>query len=90
MDVQRVHSEVIRVHVEVVEDLFEGPFLSRLLQDHTLGVRLVGALDEVEQMFLVHTGRSVDVSVHLRTSDPHEDTFIDTERGKVVQAVACG
>lgn len=65
MDVQRVHSEVVRVHVEVVEDLLEGPFLSRLLQDHTLGVRLIGALDEVEQVLLVHTGCGVDVSVHL-------------------------
>lgn len=65
MDVQRVDSEVVRVHVEVVEDLFEGQFLSRLLQHHALCVRLIGALDEVKQVLLVHTGCGVDVSVYL-------------------------
>lgn len=73
MDVQRVHSEVVRVHVEVVEDLFEGQFLSRLLQHHALCICLVGALDEVQQMLLVHTGGGVDMSVYLRTANHKQD-----------------
>lgn len=69
MDVQRVHSEVVRVHVEVVENLFEGQSLPGFLQDHALCVRLIGGLDEVKQMLLAHTGSSMDVSVYLRITD---------------------
>lgn len=81
MDVQRVHSEVIGVHVEVVEDLFEGQSLSGLLQHHTLCVCLIGALDEVKQMFLVHTGCGVDVSVYLWSANHKPDRFMNTEWG---------
>ena len=65
MHVQGVHGEVVRVHVEVVEHLSEGELPPCLLQHHPLRLRLVGGLDEVEQVLLGHAGRCVNVSVHL-------------------------
>ena len=64
MDVQRVHSEVIGVHFQGVEHLFEGDLLPALLQDHTVCLGLVGGFDELEQMFLVHASGCVDVCVY--------------------------
>lgn len=66
MDVQGVHGEVIGVHVEAAEDLLQRHLLAALLQDHAVGLRLVGGLYELQQVLLVHAGGGVDVRVHLR------------------------
>lgn len=69
MDVQAVHSEVVGVHVEGAEDLLQRDLLAGLLQDHALGLSLVGGLYELQQMLLVHAGGGVDVCVHLRVEE---------------------
>ena len=65
MHVQRVHSEVIGVHVQVLKHLLQGDLLSILLQDIAVGLSLTGGLDELQKVLLVHAGRCVDVGVHL-------------------------
>lgn len=65
MDVQRVHGEVVGVHFEVAEDLLERDLLAALLQDHAVGLHLVGGLYKLQQMLLVHAGGGVYVCVHL-------------------------
>lgn len=65
MHVQWIYSEVIRVHGDGVEHLLEGDLLATLYQDHAVRLRLVRVLDESKQMFLIHAGCCVDVSVHL-------------------------
>lgn len=66
MYVQRVDSEVIRVHVEVVENLSEGHPSPSLVHHHALRLCLIGFLDEGQQVLLRHAGSSMDVCVHLR------------------------
>lgn len=66
MHVQRVHGQVVRIHVEFAEDLSQREFASALLQHDSLGLGLGRGLDELQQVLLVHAGRRVDVSVHLR------------------------
>lgn len=65
MDVQRVHGEVVGVHVEGSEDFLQRDLLAALLQDHAVGLRLVGGLYKLQQMLLVHAGGGVYVCVHL-------------------------
>lgn len=66
MDVQRVHSEVVRVHVQAVEHLPQGDLPAPLLGHCPVGLRLVRVLDEAQQVLLVHAGSCMDVRVHLR------------------------
>lgn len=68
VDVQRVHSEVIGVHVQAVEHLPQGNLPAMLLRHNSVGLRLIRVLDEAQQVLLVHTGRCVDVRVHLQHS----------------------
>lgn len=65
MYIQGVHSEVIGVHVEVFKHLSEGQLPPALLQHHTVCLRLVGGLDEVQKVLLGHAGGCMDVCVHL-------------------------
>lgn len=66
MHIQRVHSKVIRVHIEAVENLLESHLFSRLFQHHTVGISLVCFLDEGQQVFLRHAGGCMNMRVHLR------------------------
>ena len=70
MDVQWVHSEVVRVHVQAVEHLPQGNLPAPLLGHCPVGLRLVRVLDEAQQVLLVHAGSCMDVRVHLRHSAP--------------------
>ena len=65
MDVQRVHSEVVRVHVQAVEHLPQGDLPAPLLGHCPVGLRLIRVLDEAQQVLLVHAGSCMDVHVHL-------------------------
>lgn len=65
MHVQRVHGEVVGVHVEVLEDFLECDLLTALLQDDTICLCLVCGLYKFQQMPLVHAGGSVNMCVHL-------------------------
>lgn len=69
MDVQRVHGEVVGVHVEGAEDFLQRDLLAALLQDHAVGLHLVGGLYKLQQVLLVHAGGSVYVCVHLRLDE---------------------
>lgn len=71
MDVQRVDSEVVGVHVEGSEDFFQRDLLAALLQDHAVGIHLVGGLYKLQQMLLVHAGGSMYVCVHLNSDELH-------------------
>lgn len=66
MHIQRVHSEVVGVQVERLEQLSHGDFLPFKLVHNTVSIHTVRPLDEAQQMLLVHAGSSMDVSVHLK------------------------
>lgn len=63
--IQRVHSEVVGVKVERLEQLSHGDLLPFQVVHDTVSVHTVRPLDEAQQMLLVHAGSCVDVSVHL-------------------------
>lgn len=65
MYVQRVHSQIIGVHVQVFEDLFERDLLASFLQYHPVCLCVVCGLYELQQMFLVHACSSMYMRVHL-------------------------
>lgn len=52
MDIQRIHGEVIGVHIEAVEHLLKSHLLLCLFQHHSVGVSLVCFLNEGQQVFL--------------------------------------
>lgn len=65
MHIQGVHSQVIRVQVERLEELLHGDLLPSKVVHNAVGIRAVRLLDEAQQVLLVHAGSSVDVGVHL-------------------------
>lgn len=64
--IQRVHSKVIWVLIEAVENLLERHLLASLVQHHAVCVSFICFLDEGQQVFLGHAGSCVNVRVHLR------------------------
>lgn len=66
--VQRVHCQVVWVHVDSAEHLAEFKLLTSFLKNFTVSLRLVRGLYELQQMLLVHAGCSVYVCVHLHWS----------------------
>lgn len=66
MYVQRVHSKVVRVHIEAVKNLLESHLFPCLFQHHTVGIGLVCFLDEGQQVFLRHAGSCMNMCVHLK------------------------
>ena len=65
MTVQHVDGEIVGRQVHGLEDLIERHHLPAHLADPHLAVSLEALLDEPEEMFLVHTGGRVNVSVNL-------------------------
>lgn len=65
--IQRVHSEVVGMQVERLEQLSHGDLLPFKVVHDTVSVHTVRPLDEAQQMLLVHAGGCVDVSVHLES-----------------------
>lgn len=74
MHIQRIDSEIIGVHVEVVEDFFESDLLTASLQNHPVCLCLVCGLYKFQQMLLVHASSSMYMCVHL--FDRKETDFI--------------
>lgn len=64
--IQRIHSKVIGVHIEGVENLLESHPFSSLFQHYTVSISLVCFLDECQQVFLRHAGSCMNMRVHLR------------------------
>lgn len=65
MNVQRVHCEIIGVHVQAVEHLPQGDLPTQLLGHSSVRLCLVRVLDEAQQVLLIHAGRCVNVRVYL-------------------------
>lgn len=65
MNIQRVHCEVIGVHVQAVKHLPQGDLPAELLGHSSVRLCLVCVLDETQQVLLIHAGRCVDVCVYL-------------------------
>lgn len=63
--VQRVHSQIVGVHIKAVEDLLERHLLPGLCQHNPVSVMVVGLLNEGQEVFLGHAGSCVNVRVHL-------------------------
>lgn len=63
--VQSVDAEIEGRQVHALEHIFEGLTPAVLDVDDLLGVFLHGALDESQQVLLIHAGRCVYVCVHL-------------------------
>ena len=71
MTVQHVNGEIIGSQVHGLEDLIESHDLAIDLAHPNIPVRLQTLLDKAQQMFLVHAGSSVDVSVDLPDQSEH-------------------
>lgn len=65
MHVQYIHVEVVRVELHLLEHGFERHGRALVERDHRVGLRAQRALDEAQQVLLVHAGRRVDVRVHF-------------------------
>uniref|UniRef100_A0ABK0KX93 RING finger protein 141 n=1 Tax=Rattus norvegicus TaxID=10116 RepID=A0ABK0KX93_RAT len=65
MNIQRVHCEVVGVHVQAVKHLPQGDLPAELLGHSSVRLCLVCVLDETQQVLLIHAGRCVDVCVYL-------------------------
>ena len=65
MTVQHVDGEIVGRQVHGLENLIERHHLPGHLAHPHLPVCLEALLDEPEEMFLVHTGGRVNVSVNL-------------------------
>ena len=66
MTVQHVDGEIVGGQVHGLEHLVERHDLPGHLAHPHLPVSLEALLDEPQEMFLVHTGGRVNVSVNLR------------------------
>ena len=53
------------MQLELLEQLLHRDFFPVKDLHHAVGVHAVGLLDEAQQVFLVHAGGRVDVSVYL-------------------------
>lgn len=72
MYIQRVHSKVIRVHVEALENLLEGHLLSILSQNDALRISLICFLDEGKEVFLRHACSCMNMCVHLGDNEDND------------------
>lgn len=63
--VQRVHSQIVGVHVQAVENLLERHLPPGLFQHNPVSVMVVGFLNEGQEVLLGHAGSRVNVCVHL-------------------------
>ena len=63
--IQHVHGEVVGGEVHGVEDLCQVHDLVRGAAHRQLALVLQGLLDESQQVFLIHAGRGVDMSINL-------------------------
>lgn len=63
--IKGVHSEVIRMQVEALEQLPHGDLPAFKVVDDTVGIHAVRLLDKAQQVLLVHAGSSVDMGVNL-------------------------
>lgn len=67
MNIQGIHCQVIGVQIEFLVKLFQGELCALGIINNTVGIHVVGFLDETQKMLLVHAGCSMDVCVHLRS-----------------------
>lgn len=65
MHIQGIHSQIIWMQVESVEELLHCDLPILDLVHDTVSVITVRLLDEAQKVFLVHAGSSVDMGVHL-------------------------
>lgn len=65
MNIQRIHCEIIRVHVKVFKHLLQGDLFSILLHHHSICLCFTCVLDKPEKVLLVHAGCCMDVGVYL-------------------------
>ena len=63
--VEHVHGEVVGGEVHGVEDLCQVHDLVRGAAHRQLALVLQRLLDESQQVFLIHAGRGVDMSINL-------------------------
>lgn len=89
VDIQRIHSEVIGVHVQAIKHLPQGDLPALLLGHNSVRFRLVRVLDEAQQVLLVHTGSCMDVRVHLQHST-HQPVSPATSTGDRMPTPQCG
>ena len=68
MDIKHVDGEIVGRQVHRLKDLLQCHGLAVPgLADGRVGFRLQGLLDEAQQVFLIHGGCSMDVSVNLQS-----------------------
>lgn len=72
MHIQGVHGQVVGVQVERLKERLHGDLLAFQFVHHTVGVHTIRLLNEAQQVFLVHAGGSVDVSVNLEKSESRD------------------
>lgn len=65
MDIQNIHIEVVGFQLHIFEYSFERHGDAVVQGHHLIRLRPQRALDVAQQMFLIHAGSCVDVSVHF-------------------------
>ncbi len=80
MHVQRVHAQVKRRQVHVLEHLHQRLAVAALHVHDLVWVFLHCAFNEAQQVLLVHAGRRVDVRVHL-TETVHHNSHANDSAG---------
>lgn len=65
MNIKYVHIQVVGVELHLLEHALERDGHAVAQRHHLLRAPAEGALDEAQQVFLVHAGGGVDVGVHF-------------------------
>lgn len=89
MNIQRVNSQVIGMHIQLSEKFLQSQALLFSAVDHPVGVNMVRFLNEAQQVLLVHAGSCMDVSIHLGTHSEKENAAISLLYTPVSDHKAC-
>ena len=88
MTVQHINCEIVRSQIHRLEHLIQSHHLPVDFTHSDLAICLEAFLDEPQQMFLVHAGGRVDVSVDLRMSvSSMSEAICDTDHGHLSHVV---
>lgn len=89
MNIQRVNSQVIGMHIQFSEKFLQSQILFFSAVDHSVGIHVIRFLNKAQQMLLIHAGGCMDVSIHLCTHSEEEKPAISHLSSTVSGHSAC-